>query len=167
MYQEEKIIIMESAMNQQVQQSSLSLTPPSTQNVPVLPCNKTAVTDEHPEMITELIDPDIVLRKYHNLTPLSKISRLSVKLALELLFAIGIDAVKSSAVQGCSDKPALPKQDLKHFLVQHPQFDPPLFVDRVRSGVFLPLEFEHHWRLCIDSINHACATLRAKDYKQT
>jgi hypothetical protein len=51
MYQEEKIIIMESAMNQQVQQSSLSLTPPSTQNVPVLPCNKTAVTDEHPEMI--------------------------------------------------------------------------------------------------------------------
>jgi hypothetical protein len=157
MYQEEKIIIMESAMNQQVQQSSLSLTPPSTQNVPVLPCNKTAVTDEHPEMITELIDPDIVLRKYHNLTPLSKISRLSVKLARESFF--GIDAMKSSTVYGCSDKPALPKrklQDLKQFLIQqHPQFKS------------LPLEFEHHWRLCIDSINHACATLRAKDYKQT
>ena len=106
-------------------------------------------------VMTGLVDPNTVLVKYHNVLPLSKIGRLSVKLARESFF--GCELMKSSTVFGCSDKPPLPRkklEELKQFLIQqHPNF---------RS---LPIEFESHWKVCIDAINHACATVRAKANK--
>ena len=83
------------------------------------------------------------------MTVMSKIGRLSVKLARESYF--GPALMKQCTVFGCQDKPPLPKDDVenlkKMLLSLYPQF----------RGT--PLEFEPAWKTCVDSINHACFTL--------
>ena len=60
-------------------------------------------------------------------------------------------------VNGCTNKPALPKDrldDLKKKLISlHPEF---------RNT---PVEFGTHWKGCTDAINHACSTLQMKALK--
>ena len=92
-----------------------------------------------------------IVMKYPRLVTVCKVGALASKLARESFF--GKDMMAKCTVFGQRDKPPLPKDKvckLKQFLIEVLKYDK------------RTIEFEVHWKLCIESINHACNALRAK-----
>ena len=94
-----------------------------------------------------LITPDAVLTKYSKLRGVTKVSTLAVKLAREAFF--GKELMRQSTVHGSRDLPALPNEKLMELKA---------VIQTVLK--YTDCEFEQIWKLCEDSIGHACRSLR-------
>ena len=97
----------------------------------------------------ELIDPDIVIRKYPSYQCLNRVPTLAQRLANQSYF--GDDVLGKCTVMGCRHSPALPLRELnnlkqKLFLV-FPQF------------WANPLDFEDTWSRCTVAIGQRCKRL--------
>ena len=109
------------------------------------------------EVPSTLSSPEEVMQKYqHKLLRQGKIGELSVKLAKEAYF--GEDIMRRCTVMGQRERPGLPPQilsELKKFLFG---------LDKFRDCWTDPALFEGHWAKCVDSINHACKSLRERQH---
>ena len=110
-------------------------------------------TDKHEvkgKIPQHFASPYTVTAKYPQLTTLSKISTLAVKLARECYF--GKDLMKSCTVRGTREHDGLPAdklEDMKSFLQYlFPKCSQP--------------EFERAWKNCVDAIGQCCNALRKK-----
>lgn len=102
---------------------------------------------------SNMLSPEIVVKKYPKLANLSNIPRLAVKLCRESYF--GSEIMKLCTVRGTGQYHALPQNELKELKV----FLLELCVPQYVSSRF---EFETTWKTCVESIGQACKSLRNK-----
>ena len=107
-------------------------------------------SEDHEVVPQQFASPYIIYTKYPQLTSLSKVSRLAVKLAKECYF--GVELMKRCTVRGTREHDGLPPDkldDLKSFLRYiFPKCNTP--------------EFEKVWKNCTDAIGQCCNSLRKK-----
>lgn len=99
----------------------------------------------------EMINPQTVVQKYPQLLKQSKISTLAVRLAKESYF--GGKVMASCTVRGVGDLPALPKTELDKLKTFLQKLTVPRFVSS-------RVEYENLWKLCVESINQSCKSIR-------
>ena len=97
----------------------------------------------------ELVDPNIVIRKYPSYQSITCVPTLAQRLASQSYF--GDDVLRRCTVMGCRDSPALPLRELnllkQKIFVLFPQF------------WANPLDFEEIWTRCSIAIGQRCKRL--------
>ena len=95
---------------------------------------------------TELIDPDIVIRRYPSYHCISRVPTLAQRLASQSYF--GDNVLSKCTVMGCRDSPALPLRELNNLKQKLFLLFPNFWAN--------PLDFKETWTRCTVSIGQRC-----------
>lgn len=121
--------------------------PPNIKCVEITP-HKQSVRELSASQINkaELIDPDIVIRKYPSYHCINRVPTLAQRLASQSYF--GDDVLSKCTVMGCRDSPALPLRELNQLKQKLFLLFPHFWAN--------PLDFEETWSRCTISIGQRC-----------
>ena len=144
--------------NQTPETWNLSDITPSNQTVvpPIFRCieilsHKQSVRELSASQINkaELIDPNIVIRKYPSYHCINCVPTLAQRLASQSYF--GDDVMGRCTVMGCRDSPALPLRELNNLKLKLFLLFPQFWAN--------PLDFEEIWTRCTIAIGQRCKRL--------